>query len=243
MAKHIGLFFGSFNPVHNGHLMIANWMAEFADLEQVWFVVSPLNPFKLRQNLLADYHRIELANRAIGDYPKFRASNIESKLPKPSYTIDTLTYLKEKYPDDQFTLIIGSDQLQEFHRWKNSEQILEQYRILVYPRPERPTTEDRRPTTDLTPSPSPTLAALPGEGSAMSPIREPATGNGQPATSHAPRITGHELVNHRSVNLVDAPVMEISSSFIRNAIREGKDVRFFLPPTVWEYIKEMHFYE
>jgi nicotinate (nicotinamide) nucleotide adenylyltransferase len=248
MAKQIGLFFGSFNPVHNGHLIIANWMAEYADLDQVWFVVSPLNPFKIRHNLLADYHRIELVNRAIGDYPKIRASNIESKLPKPSYTIDTLTYLKDLNPYDNFTLIMGSDQLPDFHRWKNSEQILEQYRILVYPRPEGPMTDDRRPTTDLTSGPPvftgaespPENAPLAGKGSAMGSNQQPATSNQQPATGNPQPAT---FLCHPSVTLVSAPMMEISSTFIRNAIREGKDVRFFLPMGVWEYIMEMHFYE
>jgi len=192
--------------------MIANWMAEFSGVDQVWFVVSPLNPFKQRQNLLADYHRIELVNRAISDYPRFKASAIETKLPKPSYTIDTLAYLSEQYPDFQFTLIMGSDQLRDFHRWKNSEEILVNYKILVYPRPE----EIRDPKI-MTP--------------------------GKEHVHHASRITHHDLLTHPSVTLVCAPQMEISSSFIRQSIKEGKDVRFFVPPPVWEYMKEMHFYE
>jgi nicotinate-nucleotide adenylyltransferase len=207
--KQVGLFFGSFNPVHNGHLMIANWMAEFSGVDQVWFVVSPLNPFKQRQNLLADYHRIELVNRAINDYPRFKASAIETKLPKPSYTIDTLTYLSEQYPDFQFTLIMGSDQLRDFHRWKNSEEILGNYKLLVYPRPEesKTGTSERREVYPVS------------------------------------RIPHHDLLSHPSVTLVHAPQMEISSSFIRQSIKEGKDVRFFMPPQVWEYMQEMHFYE
>lgn len=190
-GKKIGLFFGSFNPIHNGHLMIANYMAEFEGLDQVWFVVSPLNPFKQDQELLPDYHRRELLNRAIGDYMKFRVSAVEFGLPKPSYTIDTLGFLKTKYPDNQFVLIMGSDQLPEFHRWKNPEEILENYRILVYPR--------------------------------------------QPATEHS-------LLSHPSVKVVSAPVMEISSSFIRQAIKQKKDVRFFMPELSWQYLDEMHFY-
>ncbi len=190
-GKKIGLFFGSFNPIHNGHLMIANYMAEFEGLDQVWFVVSPLNPFKQDQDLLPDYHRRELLNRAIGDYMKFRVSAVEFGLPKPSYTIDTLGFLKTKYPDNQFVLIMGSDQLPEFHRWKNPEEILEKYRILVYPR--------------------------------------------LPATEHS-------LLSHPSVTVVSAPVMEISSSFIRQAIKQKKDVRFFMPELSWQYLEEMHFY-
>lgn len=196
--KQIGLFFGSFNPIHNGHLMIANWMVENTFIDQVWFVVSPLNPFKKRQNLLPDYQRIELVNIAINDYPKFKASNIETKLPQPSYTIDSLAYITEQYPDYHFTLIMGSDQLPEFHRWKNADQILANYRILVYPR-----VEDRD-------------------------------------TGH---VTRNELLNHPFIELVTAPIMEISSSFIRNSIKEGKDVRFFVPQPVWKYMEEMHFYE
>ena len=190
-GKKIGLFFGSFNPIHNGHLMIANYMAEFEGLDQVWFVVSPLNPFKQDQDLLPDYHRRELLNRAIGDYMKFRVSAVEFGLPKPSYTIDTLGFLKTKYPDNQFVIIMGSDQLPEFHRWKNPEDILENYKVLVYPR---------------LPPPE------------------------------------HSLLSHPSVTLVNAPVMEISSSFIRQAIKQKRDVRFFMPELSWQYLDEMHFY-
>jgi nicotinate-nucleotide adenylyltransferase len=199
--KSIGLFFGSFNPIHNGHLMIANWMKEYTGMDEVWFVVSPLNPFKKNQNLLADYHRIELANRAIMDYPGFRVSNIETRMPRPSYTIDTLTYLQELHPEHHFVLIMGSDQLPDFHRWKNAEQILDQYKILVYPRKEaQPATQDQSLHTQA-------------------------------------------LLNNKSVSMVKAPIMEISSSFIREAVKSGKDVRFFVPPPVWEYMREMHFYE
>jgi len=210
--KQVGLFFGSFNPVHNGHLMIANWMAEYSGVDQVWFVVSPLNPFKQRQNLLADYHRIELVNRAINDYPRFKASAIETKLPKPSYTIDTLTYLAEQYPDFQFTLIMGSDQLRDFHRWKNYEELLANYKILVYPRPEDIQAGKTRTTENQN-------------------------------VHDVSRITYHDLLNNPSFTMVHAPQMEISSSFIRQSIKEGKDVRFFVPPQVWEYMREMHFYE
>ncbi len=130
----IGLFFGSFNPVHNGHMVIASYMAEYTDLEQVWFVVSPHNPLKEKDSLLADHHRLQLVKIAIGDYRKLKASDIEFSLPKPSYTIHTLTYLFEKHPSHQFVLIMGADNLETFHKWKNWEQILESVELYVYPR-------------------------------------------------------------------------------------------------------------
>lgn len=187
-----GLYFGSFNPVHNGHMAIANYMKEFTDLDEIWFVISPQNPFKTKQSMLADYQRLELLNLAIDDAKGFRASNIEFKLPKPSYTIDTLAYLYDKYPEKEFVLIMGSDNLLHFHKWKNFNEILRNYQIYVYPRP------------------------------------------GEKAV---------ELMKHPQIKLVEAPLMEISSSFIRNTIKENKDIRFFMPPNVWDYIKEMHFYE
>lgn len=131
----IGLFFGSFNPVHIGHLIIANFMATQTDLEQVWIVVSPQNPLKLKSSLARDYDRLHLVRLAIGDNPKLRASNIEFDLPKPSYTIDTLTYLKEKYPMHEFVLIMGGDNLMTLHKWKNYEILLRDYQIYVYKRP------------------------------------------------------------------------------------------------------------
>lgn len=188
-ANRIGLFFGSFNPIHNGHLIIANYMAEFGELDQVWFVISPLNPFKTDAELLPDYHRRELLMRAIGEYSRFRVSSVEFKLPKPSYTIDTLLFLEGLYPDKKFSVIMGSDQLPEFHRWKNAEQILEKYKILVYPR-------------------------------------------------HSSPVTRHDS----PFETVNAPMMEISSTFIRQSIKAGKDVRFFMPALSWDYLDEMHFY-
>ena len=188
----IGLFFGSFNPVHTGHMILANYMAQFTDLKQVWLVVSPHNPLKKKSTLLADHHRLQLVRLAIADNSKLKASNIEFKLPQPSYTINTLTYLKEKFPKNQFTLIMGSDNLANLHKWKNYEQILAQYDIYIYPRPEN---------------------------------------------------DGGELKNHPKVKLVNAPLVEISSSFIREAIRNGKDMRYMLPEAVLNYVKEMHFYE
>ncbi len=130
----IGLFFGSFNPVHNGHLIIASYIVETTNLDQVWFVVSPQNPFKQKDTLLNEYDRLHLVQLGIGDNPKLRASDIEFKLPKPSYTIDTLTYLKEKFPQHSFALIMGSDNLQSFHKWKNYEMILANHELFVYKR-------------------------------------------------------------------------------------------------------------
>jgi nicotinate-nucleotide adenylyltransferase len=187
-----GLFFGSFNPVHVGHMVIANYMVEYTDLEKLWFVVSPHNPLKEKNTLLADYHRLEMVNRAIGDDNRFRASNIEFKLPQPSYTIDTLTYLTEKYPKNEFVIIMGSDGLETFHKWKNYKFLIDNYKRYVYP----------RPYTD------PTL-----------------------------------LLNIENGIIVNAPLMDISSTLIRESIKSGKDVRHFLPLNVWEYIDEMNFYK
>ncbi|MFM7015397.1 MAG: nicotinate (nicotinamide) nucleotide adenylyltransferase [Bacteroidota bacterium] len=188
----IGLYFGSFNPVHNGHMMIANYLAEYSDLDQIWMVVSPQNPLKPAKGLLQDYHRFHLVELAIGDYQKIKASKIEFDLPKPSYTIHTLTYLKEKFPTYQFALIMGADNLQTFHKWKNYELILEEHALYVYPRNES---------------------------------------------------DGGDLKSHAQVHWVAAPIMEVSSTMIRNAIKEKKDVRFFLPQAVADYIEEMRFYK
>lgn len=187
-----GLYFGSFNPIHIGHLAIANYMVEFSSLEQLWFVVSPQNPLKEKKSLLKDYHRLEMVRLAVEDDDRFRASDIEFRLPTPSYTIDTLTYLGEKYPGNEFQLVMGADGLRTFHKWKNASLIAEKYHRLIYP----------RPGTDLN----------------------------QPG----------DLVN---ATLMDAPLMEISSSFIRKAIRAGKDVRHLVPAKAYQYMREMHFYE
>ncbi|PQL92032.1 nicotinate (nicotinamide) nucleotide adenylyltransferase [Apibacter adventoris] len=130
----IGLFFGSFNPIHIGHLIIANYIIENSSLDKIWFVISPQNPFKEKKTLLGDHHRLEMVNLAIQKYPKFQASNVEFNLPKPSYTIDTLVVLKEKYPDHNFVLLMGQDNLLSFHKWKNYEQIIKYYKLLIYPR-------------------------------------------------------------------------------------------------------------
>ncbi len=188
----IGLFFGSFNPIHIGHLAIANYMVEFSDMEQIWFIVSPLNPFKKNANLLPEYQRLELVNRAIEDDKRFKASNIEFNLPKPSYTIDTITYLKELHPDHNFTLIMGADQLASFHKWKNPDLLRHQIDFKVYPRP---------------------------------------------------GIEHHELMDSPEFELITAPLMEISASFIRKSIKQKQDIRHFLHSAVWKYIDEMGFYK
>lgn len=189
----VGLFFGSFNPIHIGHMVIANYMLEYTGIKQLWFVVSPQSPFKQKISMLDGYQRIELINRAIGDdYTRFKVSDIEFNLPIPSYTINTLTYLGEKYPSHQFSIIMGEDNLENFKKWKNWEQIIEKYSILVYQRP---------------------------------------------------NCTKSDLLENKKVKLVDAPLMEISSSFIRNAIKEKKDIRYFLPEKVYSYIDEMNFYQ
>lgn len=133
---HIGLFFGSFNPIHIGHLVIADVMADQTDLDQVWFVVSPLNPFKSSSSLLHEFDRLKMVELAIADNYKFRACDVEFNMPKPSYTADTLAYLMDKYPEHEFKLIIGEDNLVHFHKWKNHEIILENMGLYVYPRPQ-----------------------------------------------------------------------------------------------------------
>ena len=188
----IGLFFGSFNPIHVGHMVIANYMLEYTDLERIWFVVSPQNPLKIKSSLLDERQRLHMVNLAIGDSNKYKASNIEFKLPQPSYTINTLTHLHEKYPQHEFVLIMGSDNLQSFHKWKNHEEILKQYELYVYPR----------------------------------------------ANDKA-----DDFEKHRKVKLVNAPLMEISSTAIRSAVKEKRDLRYFVAEPVWEYLRAMHFYE
>lgn len=132
--KKIGLFFGSFNPIHIGHLILANYIVENSDMEELWFVVSPQNPFKEKKSLLKEHHRLDMVQLAVGNYPKMRASNVEFSLPQPSYTIDTLTYLKEKYPDYSFALIMGEDNLDGISKWKNADALIKNHQIIVYPR-------------------------------------------------------------------------------------------------------------
>lgn len=134
MKKKVGLFFGSFNPIHIGHLILANYILENSDMNELWFVVSPHNPLKDKKSLLKDHNRLEMVNLAIQNYPKMRASDVEFSLPKPSYTIDTLTYLQEKYPQYSYSLIMGEDNLGSFRKWKNYEKLAQNYQIIVYPR-------------------------------------------------------------------------------------------------------------
>ncbi|WP_026754214.1 nicotinate (nicotinamide) nucleotide adenylyltransferase [Sediminibacter sp. Hel_I_10] len=189
----IGLYFGTFNPIHVGHLTIANHMAEYSALDKVWFVVTPHSPFKKKSTLLDNRQRYEMVYLATKDYLKLEPSDIEFTLPQPNYTINTLVYLKEKYPDYEFSLIMGEDNLKSLHKWKNYEQIIEDYEIFVYPRIFEGKTET------------------------------------QP-------------LDHKNIHKIDAPIMELSSSFIRKAIRNGKVVRPMLPEHVWSFLDEMNFY-
>jgi nicotinate-nucleotide adenylyltransferase len=190
--KKTGLLFGSFNPIHIGHLVIANYMLEFAGLDEVWLMVSPHNPLKEKRTLLAGHHRYAMVQLAVEDQVRIKASNFEFSLPIPSYTIDTLVRLEEKYPQNEFILIAGTDIFPTFHKWKNHEALLENFNFYVYPR------------------------------------------KGSDAGAFAA---------HPHVRLFPAPLMELSSSFIRQALRKGKDIRYFLPGKVYDYIREMHFYE
>ena len=186
----IGLYFGSFNPIHLGHLIIANYVIEHSHLDKIWFVVSPHNPLKQTSSLLNEYNRLHLVEIAIKGNNKFRASNVEFGLPKPSYTIDTLTYLQEKFPHEQFSVIMGSDSYQNLPRWKNYEQLLKHYPVIVYQRP------------------------------------------------------GHKVTEKLSdqTYLLDAPLIEISATMIRQMIKEQKSIRYLLPDEVIDYIKENRYY-
>lgn len=186
----IGLFFGSFNPVHIGHKVIASYLVDFTDLDKVMFVVSPQNPLKQKISLLDQYHRLQIIRAEIEDNSKLEVSDIEFDMPKPSYTIDTLVRLKEKYPENDYSIIMGSDNLQNFHKWKNYEQILEDYSVYVYPRP------------------------------------------------------GYEISgSHKNIHVIEGvPQMEISSSFIRKSIKEGKNISYLMPEKAWIYTDEMNFY-
>ncbi len=193
-----GLFFGSFNPIHIGHLAIANYIVEYTDLDEIWFVVSPHNPLKTKNTLLDDRNRLYMVRLAIEDDKRFRANDIEFSLPQPSYTVDTMTFLSEKYPDRNFTLIMGEDNLYTLHKWKNPDELVRRFPIITYPRVKSGKSDNK---------------AL------------------------------MEILSVANVTMVDAPIMEISGSFIRNAIKEGKDISYFVPAPVWKYIQEMHYYE
>ena len=188
----IGLFFGSFNPVHCGHLMLANYIVEYSDLDALWFVVSPQNPHKDKKSLLDGYHRRDMLEMAVKNDSRFEVCDIEFYMPKPSYTIDTLARLSERYPNTDFYLICGMDNLASFKKWKNYQVILDNYHLMVYPRK---------------------------------------------------NYDGGELVNHESVQIVDAPEIEISSTFIRNAVAQNKDVRYFMPEISYKYMIDMNFYK
>ncbi len=183
----IGLYFGTFNPIHTGHLIIANHMAEFTDLQQVWLVVTPHNPLKQKATLLDDFLRLDMVRLATEDYPKLRPSDAEFKLPQPNYTVNTLVHLGEKFPEHEFALIMGEDNIRSLAKWKNYEYILQYHDIYVYPR----------------------------------------------VSSETDAIA---FADHPRVRIIDAPVVEISSTFIRNGLKEGKNIRPLLPEKVWQYI-------
>lgn len=185
MKKKIGLLFGSFNPIHIGHLIIGNIASQTAGIDEVWFVVSPQNPMKRSKTLLHEFDRLDMVRAAIQEDYHFKASDIEFHMPKPSYTIDTLAYLSEKYPEYSFQLIIGEDNLDQFPRWKNHEIILKDYGLIVYPRPN---------------------------------------------ASHS------ELKEHPSVQLIDAPKIDISATLIRKLIRNNKSIKYLVPKEVEEII-------
>lgn len=186
----IGLFFGSFNPVHVGHLIIANHILNETDIEKVWFIVSPQNPFKSESGLLNEYHRLHLVRLATEDDNRIKASDIEFGLPKPSYTVNTLAYLAEKYPEHTFCIIMGSDSFQNLHKWKNTEVIVKHYPVYVYRRP------------------------------------------------------GFEVENKTGadLHLLEAPLLQLSATQIRQSIREGKSVRYMLPDKVLEEIQKGGYY-
>lgn len=185
-----GIFGGSFNPIHIGHLALANYLCEYSGLDEVWFLVSPHNPLKEQSDLWDDNLRLELVRLAVADYPKFRASDFEFHLPRPSYMLHTLDALQLTYPERAFTLIIGADNWELFPRWYRADEILDRHQIMVYPRP-------------------------------------------------GYRVDAHTLPS--SVQLVDTPLLEISSTFIRRSLQEGKDVRYFLHPAVFARISQFLF--
>ena len=181
-----GIFGGSYNPIHIGHLALGNYLCEYGELDELWFMVSPQNPFKAHSSdLWDDELRLELVRLAVEDYPKFYASDFEFPLPKPSYMVNTLQKLREAYPDREFVLIIGADNWKSFPRWKDADIIMKHHQLMVYPRPGYEIDESTLPA---------------------------------------------------QVQLVDTPLLEVSSTFIRESLKAGKDVRYFLHPKVWEKI-------
>jgi nicotinate-nucleotide adenylyltransferase len=189
----VGLYFGTFNPIHVGHLIIANHLLEYSDLDEIWMVVTPHNPHKKKSSLLDNHHRLELVYLATEDYNSIKPSDIEFKLKQPNYTVNTLIHISEKYPKHDFSLIMGEDNLKSFHKWKNYDAILEDYHIYVYPRISEGKIETR-------------------------------------------------FDNHPKIHKVAAPIVEISSTLIRNGIKAKKNVQPMLSKEVWKYIDEMNFY-
>lgn len=189
--KKIGLFFGSFNPVHVGHMIIANHMVVSDSVEEVWMVISPHNPLKDKASLANDHDRLHLVNLAIGNNHKIKASNVEFSLPKPSYTIDTLAYLKEKYPSYDFFLIMGGDNLGTIDKWKNADKLLTENKILVY----------SRPSYDL-----------------------------------------GDKAHHANVTIVEAPLLEISASYIRACLKQKKSIQYLVPDEVYKYLENSSMY-
>jgi nicotinate-nucleotide adenylyltransferase len=187
----IGLYFGSFNPIHTGHLIIASHVINETDIQQVWLIVSPQNPFKQEGGLLNEYHRLHLAQLAIEDDSRFRVSDIEFKMPRPSYTIDTLVYLQEKYPQHEFTVIMGGDSFQNLSKWKNADLLIRNYAFIVYNRPGFIVSD--------------TLGA--------------------------------------NLTILDAPLLTISATHIRNSIQAGKSIRYLVPEKVRVYIEENNYYK
>ncbi|MGV1013312.1 MAG: nicotinate (nicotinamide) nucleotide adenylyltransferase [Flavobacterium sp.] len=192
----IGLYFGTFNPIHVGHLIIANHMAEYSDLEQIWMVVTPHNPHKQKNTLLDDYQRLHLVNLAIEEYPKIKATDVEFKLSQPNYTVNTLAHLKDKFPQHEFSLIMGEDNLKSLHKWKNYEYILENHAIYIYPR----------------------------------------------VSQAIEKESDSAVQNHPKIHKIDAPIVEISSTDIRENIKNKKNVRPLLSEKVWNYIDHNNFY-
>lgn len=192
----VGLYFGTFNPIHIGHLIIANHLVEYTDLDEIWLVVTPHSPLKKKKGLLEDYHRIHMVYTALEKYDRLKASDIEFHLPQPNYTVDTMAYLHEKHPKHSFSLIMGEDNLDSFPKWKNYTVLLERYSLYVYPR------------------------------------------------IYSDKLASNPLLEHPNVTRVsNAPIMEISSTFIRQAIQDEKDVRPLLDTEVWNYIDHNLFYK
>ncbi len=187
----VGLYFGSFNPIHTGHLIVASYVANHTDCQQVWFVVSPQNPLKPSSVLLNEYHRLHLVRLAVEDDLRLKASDVEFKLPRPSYTIDTLTYLREKYPTHEFSIVMGSDSFQNLPRWKNFDKLVRDYSFIIYQRPGFPVTDD-----------------------------------------HGANIA-----------IMNAPLLQLSATEIRDNIRSGKSIRYLVPDAVREEIEQNHYYK